>query len=211
MRDQHGKAQEHEIALAMAARGWAVDEVRAYIDQGVSSRKEKRPKLDELRALASRGKVREVMITKLDRLGRSVVELDSLVREFDAGGCKLIFLGDSIDTSTASGRLLFHVLGSVAEFERDRIRERVLEGLAAAKEAQERGIVRHHKDGRAKQRIGRPRVEVTDEQLQKAIVALARGDSWRDIAWQVDRPVTTIRRAVEAYQNRSQNTDKRTT
>ena len=184
-KDQHGDAQREALKRVIAARwGEAGD---WYVDRGVSSRRASRPELDKLRRMAHRGEVREVMMTSLSRLGRSVVELDALVREFDACRCKLIFLDDAIDTSTASGRLLFHVLGSVAEFERDIIRERVLAGMAAAKA---RGV-----------KIGRPRAKVSDKKMEEAALCVVRGMSLAETARQIGVPGTTLRRAIRARQN----------
>lgn len=74
-----------------------------------------------------------LVVAKLDRLGRSLSHLLSVVEDLDARGIALVSLGESIDTSTAAGRLLLHVLGSVAQFERDLITERTHAGLAAAR------------------------------------------------------------------------------
>ena len=71
--------------------------------------------------------------TKLDRLARSVHHLTTLGRELEALGIDLVVLDQAIDTSTPAGRLLFHVLGSIAEFERDLIRERTAAGMRAAR------------------------------------------------------------------------------
>jgi len=72
-------------------------------------------------------------ITKLDRLARSVRHLTTLAAELEALGVGLVVLDQAIDTTTPAGRLLFNVLGSIAEFERDLIRERTTAGLAAAR------------------------------------------------------------------------------
>src|SRR6185503_3092276 len=74
-----------------------------------------------------------VACVKLDRLARSVHHLVGLVREFEALGVDLVVLDQAIDTTTPSGRLLFHVLASIAEFERDLIRDRVIAGLRRAR------------------------------------------------------------------------------
>ncbi len=190
MRDQHGDAQRHELAKACEARGWT--DAVPYTDQGVSSRVRERPALESLRKMAAHGSVREVMISKLDRLGRSVIELDELVRFFDASGCRLVFLHDSIDTQSASGRLLFHVLSAVAEFERDRIHERVLEGIAAARA---KGV-----------RFGRPpgggkgKAPPSKDALLLAQRSRASGASWAQCERLTGVPVSTLRRVLRACQ-----------
>ena len=73
------------------------------------------------------------IVWKLDRLGRSLKHLIESVQDLDSRGVGFQSLQDNIDTTTPGGRLLFHILGSLAEFERDLIRERTHAGLAAAR------------------------------------------------------------------------------
>ena len=89
---------------------------------------------------------------KLDQLARSTHHLVTLAKELEALGVDLIVLDQAIDTTTPSGRLLFHMLAAVAEFERDLIRDRVLAGLRRAKEQGTRS-------GRP---VGRPRTQRFD-------------------------------------------------
>ena len=98
-----------------------------------AGRKSRRAALHRLLADARRRRFDVVACVKLDRLARSVRHLTSLAAEFEALGIDLLVLDQAIDTSTPTGRLLFHVLGSIAEFERDLIRERVTAGMQAAK------------------------------------------------------------------------------
>jgi DNA invertase Pin-like site-specific DNA recombinase len=91
---------------------------------------------------ASRGSFDVVMAWSLDRLGRDLRDLLNLSKELDAARVGLCLLKDSIDTTTASGRLYFHVMGALAEFERARLAERVRAGLA-----------------RTKKRLGRPPID----------------------------------------------------
>lgn len=105
----------------------------------ISGAKANRPELDKLRAMLRKGDI--VCIYKLDRLGRSIKDLLELVDEFNQKGVGLVSLTDSIDTSTPQGRLVFNLFASLAEFEKDLIRERTQAGLAAAR-------VRGRKGGR---------------------------------------------------------------
>ena len=114
-----------------AARGFEV--VEEYVDHGISGAKDRRPALDRLVADARRRRFDVLAITKLDRLARSVRHLTTLAAELEALGVGLVVLDQAIDTTTPAGRLLFNVLGSIAEFERDLIRERTTAGLAAAR------------------------------------------------------------------------------
>jgi DNA invertase Pin-like site-specific DNA recombinase len=116
---------------------------------------------------------------KLDRLARSVHHLVAMVREIEALGVDLVVLDQAIDTTTPSGRLLFHVLASISEFERDLIRDRVLAGL---KRAKAQGV-----------RLGRPRAVVD---VLRARGMLADGKSLRQVAKALHVALATLARAV---------------
>ena len=90
-----------------------------------------RPALDELLVQLRRGD--RIVIWRLDRLGRSLRHLMDLVTELEHRGVALQSLSESIDTSTSGGKLIFHLFGALAEFERDLIRERTQAGLVAAR------------------------------------------------------------------------------
>lgn len=112
---------------------------RVFTDHGVSGKLANRPQLDACMAYVRSGDV--LVITKLDRLGRSVKNLIALAEKLKAAGVGLRVLDQGIDTTTPAGKMLFHVLAAIAEFERDLISERTLDGLAAAR-------ARGHKGGR---------------------------------------------------------------
>jgi DNA invertase Pin-like site-specific DNA recombinase len=159
------------------ARGWIVTE---FTDQGQSGAKEKRPQLDAMLAAVRARKVDVVACVKLDRLARSVHHLVAIVREFEALGVDLVVLDQAIDTSLPAGRLLFHVLAAISEFERDLIRDRVMAGLKRAR-AQGR-------------RLGRPRKLIDRARAERL---LAQGFSLRHIARQLGVSPSTLSRAVE--------------
>jgi DNA invertase Pin-like site-specific DNA recombinase len=127
--DQNTENQLTSLRLFTEARGWAPAE---FVDHGVSGAKERRQALDALLAAARARKIDVVVCTKLDRLARSVHHLVALGKELEALRVDLVVL-DQIDTTTPPGRLLFHVLASIAEFERDLIRDRVMAGIKRAK------------------------------------------------------------------------------
>jgi DNA invertase Pin-like site-specific DNA recombinase len=160
-----------------AARGWTVLE---FTDQAQSGAKEKRPALDAMLAAVRARKVDVVACVKLDRLARSVHHLVAMVREFEALAVDLVVLDQAIDTSLPAGRLLFHVLAAISEFERDLIRDRVMAGLKRAR-AQGR-------------RLGRPK-KVIDQ--ARATRLLAAGFSLRHVARQLGVSPSTLSRAVE--------------
>ena len=130
-------------ALRDYAHARGIEITREYTDKGFSGAKDRRPALDELLGDARRRKFDALAIVKLDRLARSVRHLTNLTAELEALGIDLVVLDQAIDTSTPAGKLLFHTLAAVAEFERDLIAERTKAGLAAAR--------------RRGKRIGRPR------------------------------------------------------
>ncbi len=130
-------------ALREYARARGLEVVEEFVDLGVSGAKDRRPALDRLLKDAQRRRFDLVACVKLDRLARSVRHLTTLAAEFEALGIGLVVIDQAIDTTTPSGRLLFHVLGAIAEFERDLIRERTAAGMRAAR--------------RRGKRIGRPR------------------------------------------------------
>lgn len=93
--------------------------------------KSERPELLAMQSVLRKGDV--VYIYKLDRLGRSLKHLLEMTTEFEKQGVGLISLNDPIDTTTAQGRLIFNIFASLAEFERDLIRERTKSGLESAR------------------------------------------------------------------------------
>jgi DNA invertase Pin-like site-specific DNA recombinase len=129
--DQEPENQLAELRRYVAARDWVAIE---YVDQGVSGAKDRRPALDRLVADARRRQVDTVVVWRLDRLGRSLKHLVTLLDEFHAVGVGFVSLGEGIDLHTPAGRLQLHILAALAEFERARIAERVAAGLARARQ-----------------------------------------------------------------------------
>ena len=142
--DQNPENQLAELRRYVEARGWTAVE---YVDHGVSGAKERRPALDELLGDARRQRFDVVVCWRLDRLGRNLKHLVTLLDELQALGVAFVSLGEGIDCTTPAGRLQLHILAALAEFERARIAERVRAGLARAR-----------REGR---RIGRPKLELS--------------------------------------------------
>ena len=128
--DQEPENQLQELRRYVETRGWTATE---YVDRGVSGAKDRRPALDRLVADARRRRFDVIACWRLDRLGRNLRHLVTLGDELQALGVGLVSLGESIDTTTPSGRLLFGILATLAAFERDRLRERTISGLQRAK------------------------------------------------------------------------------
>ena len=104
---------------------------KIFSDRGVSGAKAERPGLDE--ALDRIRKKDTLVIWKLDRLGRSLSDLLSIVEYLKDRGAHFLSIQDGFDTSTASGKMVFSVIGAMAEYERNLIRERTMAGLKAAR------------------------------------------------------------------------------
>jgi DNA invertase Pin-like site-specific DNA recombinase len=102
-----------------------------FIDKASGKSRDGRPKLAEAIRFARKGDV--LLVTRLDRLARSVIDLHAIASELEGKGVDLIVTEQSIDTTTPHGRLMFNMLGAIAEFETDLRRERQLEGIAKAK------------------------------------------------------------------------------
>jgi len=125
--EQEPENQLQELRRYSDARGWTTVE---YIDKGVSGAKDRRPSLDRLVADARRRRFDVLVVWRLDRLGRNLKHLVTLLEDVQAVGIAFVSLGEGIDCTTAAGRLQLHVLAALAEFERARIAERVRAGLA---------------------------------------------------------------------------------
>ena len=121
-RDQNPDAQRDALAAA------GCDQV--FIDKA-SGKLARRPELDKALLVARAGD--QLVVTKLDRLGRSLEHLISLSRDLQERGVDLVVLDQGIDTSTAVGRMFFQILGAIAEFEHALMSERTMDGLAAAR------------------------------------------------------------------------------
>lgn len=122
-RDQNPDAQRDALDAA------GCDEV--FIDKA-SGKLASRPELDKALLSANRAGD-QLVVTKLDRLGRSLEHLIELSRQLESKGVDLVVLDQGIDTSTAVGRMFFHILGAIAEFEHALMSERTVDGLAAAR------------------------------------------------------------------------------
>jgi DNA invertase Pin-like site-specific DNA recombinase len=175
---QDPEMQLRELREFIERRGWQVAEV--YTDAGVSGAKASRPALNRLMVDAGRRRFDVVIVWRFDRFARSVSHLLRALEQFQALGIDFISLSENVDTSTPTGKMVFTILGAVAELERSLIVERVKAGL---------------RNARAKgKKLGRPRLKV-DESRVKAL--RDSGASWRAIAQQLDLTLGTVRRASQ--------------
>ena len=169
------------IALREYAKARDLEVFNEYVDVGISGSKDSRPALNRLMADARKRRFDAVLVARFDRFARSTRHLVLALEEFNALGVDFISLSESIDTSTPMGKMVFTVLGAVAELERSLIRERVIMGLQRAK-AQGR-------------QLGRPRVITCEDQLLKLS---EQGLSSRQIAKQLGLSPSTVLRRLAA-------------
>ena len=183
--DQTTENQARELRAAAERLGHEIVEV--YSDNGISGFKgrDRRPEFDRLCRDAVRRRFDIIMAWSIDRLGRSLPDLVAFLNEIHASRVELYLHQQGLDTSTPSGRAMFQMLGVFAEFERNVIRERVLSGMARAKES-------GTKSGKP---IGRPSIPPA---VRDAIrTAHARGGvSLRALAAQFGVGHETIRRLL---------------
>ncbi|WP_017754225.1 recombinase family protein [Calidifontibacillus oryziterrae] len=123
--------QQERLKAYCRAMGWN-HEVELFIDDGYSAKNTERPQLKKLLKSVKMGQVSKVMVTKLDRMSRKLLDLLNLIDLFQEQEVSFISISESFDTNTPSGRLTLQVLGAVAEFERERIRERVFDNMLHA-------------------------------------------------------------------------------
>jgi DNA invertase Pin-like site-specific DNA recombinase len=174
---QDPEMQLVELREYAERRCWQV--VGEFTDQGVSGSKESRPALNRLMADACRRKFDAILVWKIDRFGRSLKHLVNALAELAALGVAFVSLRDNLDLSTPSGRLMFQIIGAMAEFERALIQERVRAGL---------------RNARAKgRRLGRPRVIVDASRISSL---RSQGRSWAEIMNEMGVSKGTAQRAL---------------
>jgi DNA invertase Pin-like site-specific DNA recombinase len=175
---QNPELQLSELREYAQRRSWAI--FAEYVDLGISGVKESRPELNRMIAAAHSRQFDAVLAWKLDRLGRSLKHLVVTIEDLSSYGVAFVSLRDNLDLSTPSGRLMLHIIGAMAEFERELIRERVCAGIHAARN---RGA-----------RIGRPRAYVSPEKVRSM---RAQGTPWREIARRLGVGTGTAVRAAQ--------------
>ncbi|MGA2263787.1 MAG: recombinase family protein [Acidobacteriota bacterium] len=158
-----------------------------YVDEGISGSKERRPALDRLLSDCWKRLVDALVVYRYDRFARSLRQLVNALDDFRALGIDFVSLHEGVDTSTANGRLVFGIFASIAEFERELIRDRVRSGLALAR-------------SRGRQ-LGRPRIVVGASRVASlraqgrswaAIsteMGIGQGDSATGVCWLAQKPL----------------------
>ena len=144
-----------------------------------------RPGLDEMIQDAMRGKIEKIVISELTRLGRTLINLENILDDLEDWGIDLVILDMNIDTSTPVGKLFFQIAGAFAEYERKLIAQRVKRGMKRAK-----------KQGK---QIGRPSVEIDEEELIYAEEQREQGETLQDIAEDLGYSYSTFYRRFKDY------------
>jgi DNA invertase Pin-like site-specific DNA recombinase len=177
---QDPEVQSREIREYCQRRGWPL--VGEYVDAGISGAKERRPQLDRLTADAHKRKFDVVVVWRFDRFARSVSHLLRALENFRSLGIEFVSLSEQVDTSTPTGKMIFTVLGAVAELERSLIVERVKAGL---------------RNARAKgKHLGRPRKVPDANEIKRLRV---QGVSWRAIGKRLGvAPATALKSAARS-------------
>jgi DNA invertase Pin-like site-specific DNA recombinase len=177
--DQFPENQIEEIRRVADSRGWLI--VAEHVDHGVSGSTDRRPGLDALLQQVERREVDVVIVVRLDRLGRSLQHLLSVVNRITAAEVGLVSIRDSgVDTTTASGKLMLSILGAFAAFERDILVERTRAGMDRVRR---QGV-----------HVGRPRREVA---VGAALELLGQGHSLTTVARMLGIPRPTLSRRLQ--------------
>lgn len=125
-------AQRSAIERECAHRGWVLVEV---VEEVASAKSMRRPKLNAALARVEAGEAAAVVVAKLDRLSRSVIDFANLMRRAEKQGWRIVILDLNIDTQTPHGAMIVHVLAALSEWERRMIGQRTREGMAERKRA----------------------------------------------------------------------------
>jgi DNA invertase Pin-like site-specific DNA recombinase len=178
--------QTRELQQFAVARGWEI--AGEYVDAGVSGTKDSRPELNRLIADAHKRRFDVVCVWRFDRFARSVSHLLRALETFKSLEIEFVSFSEQMDTSTPAGKMVFTVLGAVAELERSLIVERVRAGI---------------RNARAKgKRIGRPPRTFLSPEARKSIAEAywCRKISFRELAKTFNTSIGTVQRCALAYQ-----------
>ena len=180
-------AQQADLLRYAESQAWGPCETFRETVSGTGSKA--RPEFDQLRSMIALGSFEVVLVTKLDRIARSVPDALEFFDLAEKHGVRVIATTQQIDTASPAGRLTRTILAAVAEFEGELIRERTRAAMQAIKEGR--------KQTRSGRPPGRPR-KLTPEAVEQARGLRGAGHSWPQIAQLVGLKAESIRRAVYA-------------
>jgi DNA invertase Pin-like site-specific DNA recombinase len=183
---QDSTMQTRELAEYCQRRGWSVYDT--YVDDGFSGKKDSRPQLNRMMRDAHARRFDVVICWRFDRFSRSVSHLCRALETFNALDIQFVSMIEQVDTTTPTGKLVFTILGAVAEGERNLIAERVRSGL---------------RNARAKGKtLGRPKKGVNVSRIKEL---RASGASWRKIANTMGLSVGTVYAAANGLEQTQQS------
>jgi DNA invertase Pin-like site-specific DNA recombinase len=184
-------AQRAKLEAYGLVKDWTL--LKVIRDEGYSAKHLKRPGLEELLALVTSRQVDAVLVYKLDRLTHSVADLDKLIKLFDRHQVALVSLEESLDATTATGRLMMNLLASVSQWEREVIGERTRDALQRLKAQGKRYCHTVHADAEAIALMhqlraqGYPYARIA-EHLNQAGIPTAQGQPWQAmVVWGIVR------------------------
>jgi DNA invertase Pin-like site-specific DNA recombinase len=175
-KEQTTETQVAQLTAYCQSRGWT--DVAVFRDDGISGVRDNRPELDKLRLRMLHGEFETVVVSKMDRLGRSLGMILRFWDEADASGVRVIVLDQGIDTSTSAGRLQRNMLAALAEFERELILERTRAGIARARALGKK--------------FGAPR-QISESLAREIRERRARGESFRMISQRMNIKLGGVR------------------
>ena len=175
-KEQTTETQVTQLLAYCQSRGWT--DVAVFRDDGISGVRDNRPELDKLRDRMLHGEVSSIVVSKMDRLGRSLGMILRFWDEADAAGVRVIVIDQGIDTSTPAGRLQRNMLAALAEFERELVLERTRAGIARARSL-----------GR---KFGAPR-RIPESVAKEVRERRARGESFRMISQRMNLKLGGVR------------------
>lgn len=184
---QDPEVQLYKLRKFAAARGYEI--VEEYVDRR-SGADPNRPGLKHLMKDAFSKRFEVVLVTRIDRFARSLINLETTMKQLDGLGIGVIFIDQQMETNSPSGKLMFQIFGAFAEFEREMIRERVIDGLAKAKA-----------DGKT---FGRPARKIN---LDAYYEALKVTGSQREAARVIGVPLSTIRGHIQRQESEIEQED----
>ncbi|HZY91685.1 MAG TPA: recombinase family protein [Thermoplasmata archaeon] len=186
-KEQSTEAQVVQLSAYCQARDWT--EVVVFRDDGISGVRDNRPELDRLRLRMAAGEFNAVVVSKMDRLGRSLGMILRFWDEADAAGVRVIVIDQGIDTSTPAGRLQRNMLAALAEFERELILERTRAGIARARSLGKK--------------FGAPR-KIPESVAREVRVRRAQGESLRMISQRMNIKLGGVRSVLRRDSKRPQ-------
>ena len=183
-KEQSTETQVTQLTAYCQSRGWT--DIAVFRDDGISGVRDNRPELDKLRQRMMAGELSAVVVTKMDRLGRSLGMILRFWDDADAAGVRVIVIDQGIDTSTPAGRLQRSMLAALAEFERELILERTRAGIARARALGKK--------------FGAPR-KIPESVAREVRARRAQGESFRMISQRMNLKLGGVRSVLRRDMN----------